>query len=589
LSSKPDILKKRKMKKSAIVLFFVAFASLSALAQSVQEGINHLYAERYQSAKTVFDKLVSSNPNNIEANYWLGQTLLKSKDSAGAAALYQKVLAANGNAPLALVGMGQIELMQGKTAEARQHFETAITLSKGKKGNDPAVLTAIGRANTDVKSGDIAYGIQKLTEASTLAPTNAEVFLALGNAYRKVQGSGSQAATNFIKAASLNPSFAIASYRLGKLYSTQQNWDVVVENYNKALAADPKFAPAYLDLYDYYLRYQQDFTKAQEYADKYIANADKSIENDYLKAQTFFAQKNYTEAINVGKNILAQAGEKANPRVYRLLGHSYVSSGDTATAKEAIDQFFAKQDPDDVVTPDWILRANIYAKYDPSLASTYYINAAKTDSVYSKQAKILQEGIDLFKSTKYKVLEGDLRLAKYKLNPNPNPAELFQVGLPYYQGSAFQRADSVFNAYATALPDSIYGHYWSALARAQQDTTLEKGLAVPAYEKTLQVAEKDKVRFRSQGVNSSLYLAGYTNNIKKDKEAAIAYLKRGLEFDPANAALNNTLKVLTSAPAARPTTPAKTKTSTSSNSAKGETEVKVKTASNGTVKKVKTN
>jgi tetratricopeptide (TPR) repeat protein len=487
--------------------------------------------------------------------------------------------------------MGQIELMQGKTAEARQHFETAITLSKGKKGNDPAVLTAIGRANTDVKSGDIAYGIQKLTEASTLAPTNAEVFLALGNAYRKVQGSGSQAATNFIKAASLNPSFAIASYRLGKLYSTQQNWDVVVENYNKALAADPKFAPAYLDLYDYYLRYKQDFTKAQEYADKYIANTDKSIENDYLKAQTFFAQKNYTEAINVGKNIVAQAGEKANPRVYRLLGHSYVSSGDTAAAKEAIDKFFANEDPDELKTPDWILRANIYAKYDPTLAATYYVNAAKTDSVYSKQAKILDEGIELFKNTKYRLLEGDLRLAKFNLNPNRSPNDLVAVGVPYYFGSNFVKADSLFKAYSAAYPDSIYGYTWSSRALAQLDSTMEQGLAIPAYEQLLRVAEKDKVRFKSYGVASALYLAGYTNNIKKDKDAAIAYLKRGLEFDPANASLQGILNQLSKAPssAPKPTAPAKTKTSTSANSAKGETEVKVKTASNGTVKKVKTN
>ena len=98
------------MKKSAIVLLF-ALVSFSVFAQSVQEGVNHLYAERYQSAKSVFEKLVASNPNNIEANYWLGQTLIKSKDTAAAIAVFQKLIAANGNAPLALVGMGQAELM----------------------------------------------------------------------------------------------------------------------------------------------------------------------------------------------------------------------------------------------------------------------------------------------------------------------------------------------------------------------------------------------------------------------------------------------------------------------------------------------
>ena len=56
------------MKKSAIALFFAAFLSLSALAQSVQEGINYIYAQRFQSAKSTFEKLLAANPNNIEAN-----------------------------------------------------------------------------------------------------------------------------------------------------------------------------------------------------------------------------------------------------------------------------------------------------------------------------------------------------------------------------------------------------------------------------------------------------------------------------------------------------------------------------------------
>lgn len=563
------------MKKSAIVLF-AALLSISAIAQNVQEGVNHLYAERYQSAKSVFDKLVASNPNNIEANYWLGQTYIKTKDTAAAASLYQKLLAANGNAPLALVGMGQVDLMQGRAAEAKQRFETAISLSKGKKGNDPNVLLAIGRANTDAKGGDIAYAIQKLNEASTLAPNNADVFLALGNAYRKIPGSGSQAATNFIKAGGLNSTAALPWYRLAKLYSTQQNWDVVLENYNKAIAADPKFAPAYLELYYYYLLYPKDFAKAEEYANKYIQATDKSVENDYIKAQTAFVQNKFDEAISTAQNIIAQSGEKANPRVYRLLGYSFVGKGDSTGACQYVGQFFAKADPDDVIGADYILQADACGASNPDILVASYLKAAQMDSVLSNQIKILNQGIERFKTSGKKSAEADLRLLAYKLRmPNVNPAELFQIGLPYYQSRNFVKADSLFTAYATALPDSIYGHYWSALARAQQDTTMEQGLAVPSYEKTLEVAAKDKARFKSQGVASSGYLAGYYNNIKKDKATAITYLQRGLEFDPTNTTFLNSIKALQAAPAQRSTAPStqpKTKTTTSSNSAKSGTK-----------------
>jgi hypothetical protein len=35
--------------------------------------------------------------------------------------------------PLVLVGMGHVELIEGKTNEARQRFEAAISMSRGKK------------------------------------------------------------------------------------------------------------------------------------------------------------------------------------------------------------------------------------------------------------------------------------------------------------------------------------------------------------------------------------------------------------------------------------------------------------------------
>jgi len=576
------------MKKSAIVLLF-ALVSFSVFAQSVQEGVNHLYAERYQSAKSVFEKLVASNPNNIEANYWLGQTLIKSKDTAAAIAVFQKLIAANGNAPLALVGMGQAELMQGKTAEARQRFETAISLSKGKKGNDPNVLLAVGRANIDAKGGDFAYAIEKLNEATQLAPSNAEIFLALGNAHRKIPGNGSQAATAYLRAAGMNPSFPVPNYRLAMLYKTQvTNYDAVLENLNKSIAADPKFAPAYEQLYYHYLLDQRDFAKAEDFANKYIANSDKSVENDYIKAQTAFVQNKFDEAIATGKNIVAQAGEKANPRVYKLLGYSYIGKGDSVTARQYVDQYFAKVDPENIIGQDYILQADAYASDNPAIVKEAYYKAATMDSVLSNQIKVLNAGIDRFKKSGHRILEADLRLLSYQLRGNQaGPAELFQIGLPYYYGKSFERADSVFTAYATALPDSIYGWYWSGLTRHQMDTTLEKGLAVEPYKKTLEIAEKDKARLKSQGVAASIYLAGYSNNIQKDKETAISYVKRGLELDPENATLLSINRAL-SVPSRSTPSRSQTNTSTSSNTAK-DGETKVKKDSAGTVKKVKTN
>src|ERR1700681_2360911 len=114
------------------LLVAVVFIYNVGIAQTVEQGKQSLYYQRYKSARDVFEKILAANPNNIEAVYLLGRALIAQKDTAAAKALLQKMLATNGSAPLLLVGMGDIELMEGKNNDARQRFETAISLTKAK-------------------------------------------------------------------------------------------------------------------------------------------------------------------------------------------------------------------------------------------------------------------------------------------------------------------------------------------------------------------------------------------------------------------------------------------------------------------------
>ena len=124
----------KKLKFTLILLSSLMTVGL-VNAQGIEEGKRFLYYEKFISAKNVFQGLLGANPANEEAAYWLGQTLLapdEDKDLAGARAVYAKALAANPNSALLNAGMGHVELLEGKTQEARNHFETAISLSKGK-------------------------------------------------------------------------------------------------------------------------------------------------------------------------------------------------------------------------------------------------------------------------------------------------------------------------------------------------------------------------------------------------------------------------------------------------------------------------
>src|SRR6188474_3120940 len=116
------------MKKLMFILL-LTLAGKGLLAQNVDQGRRFFYYERYNSAKDQFQKVLAANPNNIDAVYWLGQTMIEDKDSLAAKALYQKALGSNPNAPLILVGVGHIELLENKTSDARQRFETALSLT----------------------------------------------------------------------------------------------------------------------------------------------------------------------------------------------------------------------------------------------------------------------------------------------------------------------------------------------------------------------------------------------------------------------------------------------------------------------------
>ena len=164
------------------------------------------------------------------------------------------------------------------------------------------------------KAGDLNYAVSKLNEAVQLAPNNAEIYLNLGNAHRKKREgtSGALAVEAYRKAAQLNPKLAVACFRAAMLYKTQVNyrqpdaWGVVLDNLNCALTADPNFAPAYEQLYYYHLLAKKDFPTAETFATKYINSSDPSVENDYIKAQTYFVQNKFTEAINTEKIYSAQ-------------------------------------------------------------------------------------------------------------------------------------------------------------------------------------------------------------------------------------------------------------------------------------------
>ncbi len=550
------------MKKTAILLFFAAFLSFTALAQSIPEGVNHFYAQRYQSAKSTFEKLLAANPNNLDATYWLGQVLIEQDNLAAAKSLYEKALMTNGNAPLLMVGMGSVELLEGKKTEARARFENAINASKGRKGNDPDILNAVGRANVMAYSaskpyGDLDYAIAKLTEATERDAKNPDIYLNLGDAYKKKGNRGGDAILAYRKALELNPSFAVAPYRAAMLYRTQQSsyrnpdaWTNVTDQLNLAIKADPAFAPAYVELYNFNLFGKADFATAETLAKQYEQTADPSPDNAYLRVQTDIVQKKYSNAILTLKDIVTKTNNNPRPVVYRALAVATMGAKDTAAACEYINQFFTKAGDDDLLSSDYIIHAQTCGKDNPAIVMQDLEAALKIDTTLPKQLTLLTEWIDDAKANGDRTFEAQLRQKSYDLrkakNAYTHPTELISyMAIPYYLGGDYQRADSISKEYIKLEPDSIYGYNWSARALVAIDTgEAQQGIFVPMLEKTLEIALTDTVRYQTQGVFSASTLAIYFANKKREYAKAMEVAQKGLMFDANNATLTRITQVL---------------------------------------------
>ena len=545
------------MKKTFFTLCTV-FVLSNLGAQSLQEGINHLYANRFKNAEQTFQKLLAANPNNADATYWLGQTYLDKDDNDAARQLYDKALAANGNNPLLMVGKGHVLLLDKKIDEARQLFETALTTSRTKKGDDPVVLNAIGAANVDAKTGNLTYAVEKLEMALQRDPKNADIALNLGNAYRKKdpgQGGG-KAFENYKLAAQINPNFAYPYVRIAALFETQKQWDLVLENLNKAIQVDPSFSLAYYELFYYYFFAKQDYAQAEATLNKYIgtrANEDKT-EDDYMYSQLCWAKKDWTCAITKAEGVKAAMGAKVKPRVYKQLAYSYLGKGEFANAKTNVDEFFARE-KEGFVPTDYQLKADIYTGGGASCEDVYalYMQGAAADTVLTTKLDFMNKAADYFKSKNCKLQEANMRMAWFNARGNANPTYLVNFGILYFQAEAYLQADSVFAKYISLMPDSIYGYDWKGRTNFSIDTTMTvepyATQFVTNVQKTLDIAFTDKIRYKSQGLRAALLLAGYYNNVRSNRDSAYAYVVKGLEIDSTNAQLKSIKEIFDKQPA----------------------------------------
>jgi tetratricopeptide (TPR) repeat protein len=477
------------MKKS-VALMFAAVLAVQCLTAQVAEGIKLLHYEKNKSAKEVLQKHYDANPKDPQAIYWLGQAFLAgngievSKDDIVAAkAIYQKGLQEIGSDAWLLVGMGHVELREGGDLNsAKQKFEQAITATTETRGRNkgkpnPSILTAIGRANSDgdSKMGDPMYGIEKLRQAGALDLTNPDIFIYMGISYQKMGGeNGGEAVKAYNEAITRDPKNALAMFRIGKIYQSQNNVELFDLNFDNAKTADPTFPPVYYALYTYYA--EKDVTRAKGYLDQYVQNADKDSRNELYQADYLFRAGKYDESLAKAKELDAAVGIKAVPRLGVVYAYNYLRKGDSLSSKKYIEEFLATAPAAEIQASDYKLGVEVLAKFPGSegVAAGYIEKALIVDTVKANQIELINAAADMF--GKAKSYNAQLSWMKRGMQMKGELTEFdhYKLTSSAFAAKAYDQVIEFAKPYMVAHPDKPqpYSFFKRATMAAGTDTAV---------------------------------------------------------------------------------------------------------------------
>jgi tetratricopeptide (TPR) repeat protein len=522
------------MKRILLVASGLLF-STAMVAQSVQDATRLIYHERYQSAKATLQKTLQADPNNAEAWYRLSQAYLPLHENKKLGDSLQLAPAEVKNSAWYKVAYGQLLLAANNVDSARWYFDQAI--GDGRK-KDPAILLAVADAYISEKNGDANAALLVLNEAGKKDKDDPAFNVLRGNAYRKL-ANGTEAYRAYQSALNADGKNAEALFQMGKIFVAQQNAATYLDYFNKAVTADPLYAPAWYELY--YDAYFKDPKQALDYYRQYLSVSDYNPENEYQHIDLVYLNKKYDSAIAMASNTLAGLPADSMPRLHKLLAYSYLGLQDTAKALNSMTTYFAKADDSNFVAKDYEVMADLYnatpGKEDSALvfyqtAVTKITDSAALFNYYKKLS-------DLYKDKKDNANQAIWLGKYYTNNDKATNIDLFNWGIAHFKAEQYEQADTVFGKYVEKYPEQSFGYYWRARANSLKDSAMEKGIAISHYEKLIEVLQKDSATAASATnkkwlVEAYGYIAAYETNEEKDYDEAIAHLQKILEIDPAN-------------------------------------------------------
>lgn len=538
----------KKMIGAAKVVAFVLLGSTSLLAQTIDQGLKQIQADKIKDARNTFMQILNKEPNNIQALFYLAKIDLKEGKKDQAVEMFGKAAQADKKSPYFYVAQGFASMVKGDSANAFEQFDEAIDEVKAK---DLKVIENIADAYVLTESRNLKRPVDMLTKIKSNMKIEftqkAGIYEKLGDLYFK-HGNYSQAISNYKNAIDANSSVLFPYVGVGSVYVRIKNYGEAETYLNNALQADSTYAPAYKELAELYYT-QNKYVQSADMYKKYIQYSDADLASKIRYAQIAYLSKNYQESLAALKAI--ENEDPKNATIKHVIAWSYYSLDDAANAVPAFEQYFAVATEKEVSATDCEYYAKMLVKAgQETKAVDYYKKAIDLDSsrtdLYGDIAGIYFRSKDYSSAARY--YEEKMNSTSKALSVR-DIRDLFDFGQAYFHLKEYVKADTVFSKITQIKDDIAQAHLWRAIVNSSIDSTSEMGLAKPHYEKFIELANKTPDKYTKNLAQAHAYL-GYFYYLKRDdpqyKDTWEAEYKTNwekvLQYDPENAQAKEALK-----------------------------------------------
>lgn len=532
--------------KKLVLGVAVGFLSNMAFAQSLQEGINYIDANKYALAKKNFEDMIAKSPS-ADNYFYLGNTFLSQNEPNfdQAQEFFNKGLAVDKRSYLNKIGLASVKLGKGDKSAVAE-IQAVVADSREK---DPEVLYRAGEALTLFeKNNSPELAIDYLVKAIDKATKNgvpAHYYYTLGDAYRLKRDPGS-AMTAYDKASVVAKNKASVFTRMGTLWMAAQQWPQAIEKINAAIAVDPSYAPAYKAKASYDIRYQKNELATQDLIN-YSKYADEDPYTQLEIAKLYFTNDDFANS----KATLDKVFDKVDdPIKYKLKAYlDYQADNNYAAAKANLDKFMSTVKEKNRILPadqglmglimaglaqsekDAALKSQLIAEATQKIAIA---NAAKDTTMdwSAEMAKIQSGGGISEEAVNAGPTNPTIEGLKAKVKANPKDADaLVKLGTAYTEAKNWSGAVVTWDKMISLAPDWVYSYYAKGSAYQQLGNN---DMAENSYQKFIDMVLKKPQAEQDQNKDSlsyAYYLVAYFNQTK-DLAKAKEYAAKAVQLNP---------------------------------------------------------